>query len=307
MAMGRLILKNEGFDFPPYRPPSEAGSLLLRVTRGCTWNKCTFCSMYKNIPFERRPLGKIKNDIISAAKYFKDTANTVFIADSNSLVIKTDSFLEILKQLNESFPHIERITSYARASTLQKKTLKDLKKLRASGLTRLHVGLETGNAALLKRIRKGIAPDEFAAAGIKAKQAGFELSLYVLLGIGGEDNWMEHARDTALLLNRVDPHFIRMRTIQPQPGSKLFDEMHSSTFKKASPETVLIEQRTIVENLNVTSHYLSDHITNYIPVNGKLPDDKAAMLKVINNCLDHLDGDPAIKKSFFRKDHITRL
>jgi radical SAM superfamily enzyme YgiQ (UPF0313 family) len=307
MAIGRLKLKKMGYDFPPYRPPSESGSLLLRVTRGCTWNKCTFCSMYKNMVFERRPLDEIKADILSAGDYYSDAARTVFIADSNSLVINTDDFIEILKLLYASFPNIERVTSYARAKTLQKKPAGDLKRLRQAGLTRLHVGLETGWADLLRRIRKGATPDDFVEAGRKVKQAGFELSLYILLGLGGKEGWTDHARDTARVLNRIDPHFIRVRTVQPQPGSQLHEDIHTGRFKKAPPEIVLKEQRAIVENLNVTSQYLSDHITNYIPVNGKLPRDKNSMLQIIDEFLEALESDPVLQQKFFWKDGLNRL
>jgi radical SAM superfamily enzyme YgiQ (UPF0313 family) len=307
MAIGRLRLKKKGYDFPPYRPPSEADSLLLRVTRGCTWNKCAFCSMYTHLPFERRPLEEIREDIKSAGHLYSADTKTVFIGDSNSLVLNADDLVEILHLLYATFPNIERVTSYARAKTLFKKPLKDLQRIRKAGLTRLHVGLETGNGQLLKKIRKGTTPEEFTEAGRKAKQAGFELSLYVLLGIGGEDNWLEHAQDTAKVLNSIDPHYIRVRTLQPQPGSKLYDAMNDGIFQKASHETIVKEQRTIVENLEVTSWYLSDHISNYIPVNGKLPEEKGALLKIIDENLSELVSNTGLREKFSRKDNLTQL
>ncbi len=307
MAIGRLRLKKKAYDFPPYRPPSEAGSLLLRVTRGCPWNKCTFCSMYRNLVFERRPVNEIKDDIASAGEHYSETVKTVFIADSNSLIVRTDNFIEILEHLRKTFPYIERITSYARAKTLQKKPLEDLKSLRQAGLTRFHVGLETGSADLLRDIRKGITPDEFVEGGIKAKTAGFELSVYILLGIGGEERWSEHARDTASVLNLIDPHFIRVRTLQPQPGSEIYKNMKEGKFRKASHETALKEQKMIVENLRVTSQYLSDHISNYIPVNGKFPESRAAMLKTIDENLKELENNPDLLQKFMNKDRLNSL
>lgn len=307
MSIGRLRLKAHAYDFPPYRPPSEAGSLLLRVTRGCTWNKCAFCSMYKHISFERRPLEEIRADILAARGYYSDVTETIFIGDSNSLVIGTDDFVSILELLRTHFPNLTRITSYARAKTLQHKPLADLKRLRAAGLARLHVGLETGNALLLKKIRKGAAPDEMVAGGLKAKEAGFELSLYVLLGIGGEEHWREHARDTAAVLSRIDPHFIRVRTFQPQPGCELYDDMQAGNFTKASHATVLREQRGIIENLEATSQYLSDHISNYIPVNGRLPGDRQQMLQTIDDCLETLASDEHLRSRFARTDELRQL
>jgi len=307
MAIGRLRLKNHAYDFPPYRPPSEPRSLLLRLTRGCTWPKCTFCSMYRHICFERRPLDQVRADILAARGYYSDVTETVFIGDSNSLVIGTDDFVSILELLREYFPNIRRITSYARAKTLQKKPLHDLKRLRDAGLTRLHVGLETGNALLLEHIRKGATPDEMIAGSLKAKAAGFELSLYVLLGIGGEQRWQEHSRDTAAVLSRIDPHFIRVRTFHPQPGCELYEELRAGSFAKASPATVLREQRAIIANLEATSEYLSDHISNYLPVNGRLPADRPQMLQTIDEGLASLSSDERLRSRLARKDNLQQL
>jgi radical SAM superfamily enzyme YgiQ (UPF0313 family) len=307
MAIGRLRLKPMSYDFPPWRPPSEANSLLVRVTRGCTWNRCAFCSMYRHLTFERRPLEDVKADIRTAASLYSADVRCVFIGDSNSPSIKTADFAAILHELSASFPALERVTSYARAKTILKKPFDDLRRLRQAGLTRLHVGLETGNADLLKNIRKGATPDEMVAGCRKAKEAGFELSVYVLLGLGGEQLSEAHARDTAAALNRIDPHFIRVRTLQPQPGSELYADMEAGAFVKASPATVLLEQRIIVGNLTVNSEYLCDHITNYVPVNGKLPDDRETMLRVIDEHSCALVHNAALQERFARKDGLTSL
>ena len=307
MAIGRLRLKPLSYDFPPWRPPSEANSLLVRVTRGCTWNRCTFCAMYKHFTFQRRPVEEVKADIETAASLYRDVARSVFIGDSNTPSIKTADFVEILRHLYAAFPHIERVTSYARGKTLFKKPLDELRQLRLAGLTRLHVGLETGNRDLLKKIEKGATPDEMVEGCRKAKEAGFELSLYVLLGLGGEALSEAHARDTAAVLSRIDPHFIRLRTLQPQQGSRLYDEMEAGAFTKASHETVLREERILLENLEATSEFLSDHITNYISVNGRLPGDREAMLRVIDEHLAGLEHDAGLQARCERKDRITNL
>src|SRR4030067_1969862 len=243
MAIGRLRLKDGGYDSPPYRPPSEAYSLLLRVTRGCPWNKCLFCSMYKDIPFERRPLEEIKEDIEQAARLYGESARTAFIGDSNSLVTKTELLSEVLRSLYASFPRLERVTSYARAQTIAKKDLDDLKQLRKAGLVRLHVGLETGDAETLEFIQKGATPEEMIEAGLRAWGAGFELSLYILLGIGGIRRWKEHADGTARVLNKIDPHFIRVRNLVPQPGSPLHEMKQRGEVRGPSPGLVLAEER----------------------------------------------------------------
>jgi radical SAM superfamily enzyme YgiQ (UPF0313 family) len=307
MAIGRLRLKDRGYDFPPYRPPSEAYSLLLRVTRGCPWNKCLFCSMYKDIPFERRPLEEIKEDIEHAAQLYGGAARTAFIGDSNSLVVKTELFCEVLRTLYAPFPHLERVTSYARAKTMAKKDLDELKQIRKAGLTRLHVGLETGDAKTLAFVQKGATPDEMIEAGLKAKEAGFELSLYILLGIGGRERWLEHADNTARVLNKIDPHFIRVRNLVPQPGSPLYDLSWRGEFAVSPPELILEEEKRIIEGLEVTSEFLSDHISNYLPLNGQMPDDKAALLQILAQELAALRIDPALADEYRQKEALRHL
>ena len=147
------------YDYPPYRPPSEANSLLLRVTRGCPWNQCTFCSMHKDTPFQRRPVVEVLQDIDTARRLYGTHVRTVFLGDSNSLVQDVNTLIKILRYLYRNFPSIERVTSYARARTLCKKSLDDLRLIHEGGLTRLHVGLETGDAELLREIRKGATPE----------------------------------------------------------------------------------------------------------------------------------------------------
>ncbi|MGD9038841.1 MAG: radical SAM protein [Desulfobacteraceae bacterium] len=295
------------YDHPPYRPPSEAGSLLLRVTRGCPWNQCTFCSMYKDTPFEKRPLDEIIQDIETARRIYGTRPRTVFIGDSNSLVLKPDTLAKILGHLYAHFPATERVTSYARAQTLCKKSLEELRLIRQAGLTRLHVGLETGDPELLKEIKKGATPEQMVEGCLRAKEAGFEVSLYVLAGIGGEERWQQHADGTAAVLNQVDPHFIRIRTFVPTPHSPLWDSVQDGSFQPASAETILREQRRLVELLNVTSQYLSDHISNYVPVYGKLPDDRSSMLQTIDKALDDLQTDARYREVLEQKRYLTRL
>ena len=307
MAVGRLRLKQSGYDFPPYRPPSEAYSLLLRVTRGCPWNKCLFCSMYKDIPFERRSFEEIQEDIESAAELYGASTRWAFIGDSNSLVIKTAALCKIIRYLYKFFPQLERVTSYARAKTIMKKDLDELKQLRQAGLTRLHVGLETGDTEILQFIRKGATPEEMIEAGLKAKAAGFELSLYILLGIGGLHRWREHADSTAEVLNRIEPHFIRVRNLIPQIGSSLFTMRQQGDFILPPPDIILQEERRIIENLDVTSEFLSDHISNYLPLNGHMPQDKATLLNALNREIASLSEDPSRIDDYRLKETLRHL
>jgi radical SAM superfamily enzyme YgiQ (UPF0313 family) len=307
MTIGRFGLRRRNYDFPPFRPPSEANSLLLRVARGCPWNRCTFCSMYKGMKFEIRDLEEILGDIELARDLYGDRIGTVFIGDSNSLVVKTEMLVKILNALFSSFPHIERVTSYARAKTIAKKPLEDLIKIYQAGLTRLHVGLETGDRELLKEIEKGATTEEMIEAGKKAKEAGFEYSLYVLLGIGGEEKWEQHARGTAEVLNQIDPYFIRVRTFIPQPNSPLYEAMEKGGFQPASPETILKETKLLLEILQVTSQFLSDHISNLLPLHGKLPEDKEKMIQMIEEALKDLRENDLLREEMEMRRHLTNL
>jgi len=307
MTIGRFALRRRDYDFPPFRPPSEANSLLLRVTRGCPWNRCTFCSMYKTVKFEIRDLEEIRGDIEMAGELYGDRVRTVFIADSDSLVTKAETFLEVLKSLYASFPRVERVTSYARAKTLAKKPFDDLEKIRKAGLTRLHVGLETGDRELLQEIKKGAPPEEMIEAGKKAKRAGFEYSLYVLLGIGGEEKWEQHARGTAEVLNQIDPHFIRVRTFIPQPDSPLYDAMETGHFQPPGPETILKETKLLLEKLEVTSEFLSDHISNLLPLHGRLPQEKERMVGMAEEALRRFKEDHGLREEMEARRHLTNL
>ena len=307
MTIGRFGLRRRNYDFPPFRPPSEANSLLLRVTRGCPWNRCTFCSMYKGMKFEVRDIEEILGDIELARDLYGDRIGTVFIGDSNSLVAKTEMLVKVLNALFTSFPNIQRVTSYARAKTIAKKPLEDLIKIYQAGLTRLHVGLETGDRELLKEIEKGATPEEMIEAGKRAKEAGFEYSLYVLLGIGGEEKWEQHARGTAEVLNQIDPHFIRVRTFIPQPDSPLYEAMVGGRFQPASPETILKETKLLLQKLQVTSQFLSDHISNLLPLHGKLPGDKEKMIQMIGEALKELKESDSLREEMEMRRHLTNL
>jgi radical SAM superfamily enzyme YgiQ (UPF0313 family) len=263
--------------------------------------------MYKATKFEIRDIEEIKADIELSKELYGDRVGTVFIGDSNSLTIKTDILVEVLKSLYSSFPHLERVTSYARAKTLAKKPLEDLEKIRQAGLTRLHVGLETGNRDLLKEIEKGATPEEMVEAGRKSKEAGFEYSLYVLLGIGGEEKWENHAKGTAEVLNQIDPDFIRVRTFIPQPNSPLYEAMEEGRFHVPSPETILKETRLLLEDLQVTSQFLSDHISNLLPLHGKLPENKGRMIQMIDEALREMEKDERLREEMDMRRHLTNL
>ena len=317
------------YELPPYRPPTEAYSMLVRVTRNCPWNKCEFCSMYKGCKFELRPVEEVKEDIRAMSRvadtirqhawkigYGDDVGMVarangilwlndgvvkhVFLADSNSVIIKTPDLVEIVRFIYETFPTVERVTSYARGKTLAKKTPEELRMLREAGLTRLHIGLETGDDELLLYVQKGATADEMIAGGRKAVEAGFEVSEYVMPGLGGRERWEQHVRGTARVLNGVNPHFIRMRTFGVSPGSPLDDKYQRGEFTMQSTEGLLTEVRALVEALDVTSEFVvSDHIMNRYMwgADGTLPQDRQKMLDTIDG---FLAGGGKIPKAEFR-------
>lgn len=283
------------YDFPPYRPPNEATSALIRASRGCPWNKCLFCTMYKTLKFRPRSVEEVKDDIDKATKIYKG-AKTIFIADSDSLTMKRID--EIIKHLKLRFPNADRITSYARAKTLMNLGSERLKKIKKAGLTRIHVGLESGDKETLEFMRKGATPKEMIAGGKAARDAGLELSFYILIGAGGRNRLKQHAVESASVCNEVNPNFIRLRTLVVQHDSLLEEKMKKGDYKPTLPIEKLQEVKMFIENLNVTECELaSDHFTNYLWVNnevvyrgvyGILPQDKQNMLDILNETLDFL-------------------
>ena len=281
------------YEVGPIRPPSEAGSLLIRATRNCPWNKCEFCPTYKQVRFEKRSVEDVLRDIDTAAAYHGDRFQTAFLQDANSLVMKTADLVQVLSRLKEKFPSVRRVTSYARARTVARKTVEELKQLHQAGLSRLHIGLESGCDALLEYMKKGVTSELAIEAGQKVKQSGISLCFYVVLGLAGrlrlegEEAWRKHALETARVLNAVDPDYIRVRTLTIKEGMPLYEKLLSGEFEKASDVEVVREEELLIENLEVTSHFVSDHSTNILmEVRGKLPEDKGHMLSIMQRYLE---------------------
>ncbi len=271
------------------RPPSEASSLLVRVTRNCPWNQCAFCMSYKGKKFSRRTVEEVKKDIDSMAREYEGyPVHTVFLQDGDTLVLKTSDVLEILRYLKEKFPSIKRITSYARAPTLKRRSVEELKQLQEAGLTRLHVGMESGSQKVLKMIKKGISENDIVIGGKHVKEAGIELSEYIMPGVGGRELSREHALETARLLNMIEPDFIRVRTFAMHPMSSMQKMIEDGTFSPMTDEEVIREIRLLLENLNEMHSYFScgDHGLNLLMnLNGYLDENKDRMLKDIDDYL----------------------
>ena len=285
------------YEGPIYRPPSEADSLLIQATIGCPHNKCTFCMVYKNGPrYKVRDVKDIKADILKARDIYRDHVRTLFLPAGNTIAMKTGDLCDILKFANETFSTLERITVYGSSQYIHKKGPQGLKRLADAGLSRIHVGLESGDDIILKRIKKGTSSKEQIEAGRWVIEAGIELSLYVVLGIGGKDRTEAHARETARVLNEIVPDFIRLRTFVPKINTPLLTEVQNGSFQMLSPHEVFQEVALLIKELQATSYLTSDHYTNYINLQGKLPEEKKRLLDKINIALKQ---DEALFRSFF--------
>lgn len=270
------------YEGPIYRPPSEADSLLIQATVGCPHNKCTFCMIYKNGPrFRIRPVSDIMEDMDSASKSYGSNVKTLFFPAGNTIAMKTDDLAAICIYARKVFPHLERITVYGSSQYIHKKGRDGLNQLAEAGLNRIHVGLESGNDDVLRHVKKGVDAKRQIEAGQWVVAAGIELSLYVVLGLGGEVLTDSHADSTANALNQINPDFIRLRTFVPKTNTPILDEIESGKFKMLGPHGIIKETQRLVRQLKVTSYLASDHYTNYIDLHGRLPESQSKILEQI--------------------------
>ncbi len=305
------------YDFPPFRPPNEAQSALIRVTKGCPWNRCAFCSMYKHLRFELKPLEQIKEDVRLAREIYGKVRN-IFLGDSDNLV--HPELPKLVSFIRKIFPEAERVTSYARAKTILRNKMESLVATRKAGLDRLHLGLESGDRFTLNFLSKGATPDQMIKAGQKAKQAGFEVSFYVMSGAGGKKRWKEHARESARVLNQTAPDFIRLRTLTIQAGTPLDEKQRNREFILTTPLERIKEVEWFIRGLDLKDCFLaSDHITNYLwagheiiyrGVSGFLPQDKPAMVDKVHQALRAIESSRVTVKDsnqLYRSGYLPSL
>jgi radical SAM superfamily enzyme YgiQ (UPF0313 family) len=335
----------------PIRPPSEAKSLLIRVTRNCPWNKCAFCHTYRGTKFQIRKVEDVKKDITTAREiadkirelswkmgqggeineyvvnhiyseggsfddsyrsiaawlYFGGTS--VFLQDANTIIMKTADLVDVISFIREQFPIVDRITSYCRSKTACRKSVEEFKHLKEAGLSRIHIGLESGYDPLLKFIDKGVTAEEHVKGGRNIVESGISLSEYVIPGLGGEIWSNEHAEETAKVLNQINPDYIRLRSLQVRHNTELYNMKEEGKFKKLSDEDVVKEIRLFIENLEgIQSRVVSDHILNLLEeLEGKLPEDKEKLLGIIDRYFALPDDDRIIYRLGRRKGIYRRL
>jgi len=319
----------EGFEQGPIRPPSEAGSLLIRITRNCPWNRCTFCPVYKGRDFSLRPVDQVLEDINRVHGYVREIRDaatatgrissadierlrslkevpadmaalnaalhwassgmrSIFLQDANSLVIKPERLIAILRQLKDCFPWVERITSYGRSHTIARISDRNLALMAEAGLSRIHIGMESGSDKVLARVKKGVDKKTHILAGRKIKAAGMELSEYIMPGLGGKSLSKEHALESADALNLINPDFIRLRTLAIPDHVELYRQYSSGEFQKLSDLETVRELLLFLQALDgITSTLKSDHILNLFEnLEGKLPEDKGKLVGVLQEFLD---------------------
>jgi radical SAM superfamily enzyme YgiQ (UPF0313 family) len=270
------------------RPPSEAESLILQVTLGCSHNKCTFCPTYKGRRFRIKDLEQIKEEIDEMAGY--GPFRKVFLADGDALIIPQPKLIAILDYLNQKITGLRRVGIYGNAKSILRKSGEELRALRDRKLGIVYLGVETGDPILLEKIRKGATYEQMVEAGRRVKEAGISLSATVLLGLGGMDGGQEHARATGKILSEIDPDFASALTLMVVPGTPLYEEMKAGNFQLPSPFEMIEELGTIVANSNFSRCYFtSNHASNYLPIKARLPKDKEAVANLIRKVTSSKD------------------
>lgn len=334
----------EPFRIGPIRPPSEAESLLMQVTKGCTWNKCKFCNLYRNTKFRAYTADSVKEDIDRMAAFAKkaeqsrrpdgswdlDRLNAelgamsgeeqssyytvavwlinggknVFLQDGNTLALSGGRLTEVLRYLKETFPQIERITSYGRAENLSKVSAEEFAELKAAGLTRIHSGFESGSDEVLALVNKGVTSAQQIRAGKNIKAGGLELSVYFMPGLGGRALSRENAEGMAHVVSEVNPDFVRVRTAAVKPGTELYEDLERGDFILCGEDEKVGEIRTLIAEAEAAdTRIVSDHIVNLLQaVKGSLAKDKAKMLDIIDEYL----AMPEEERKLFQLARRTR-
>lgn len=278
-----------GYDYPLYRPPSEANSIIFQVTLGCSFNKCSFCNMYRTKEYSERPWEEIKSEIDIVSKSLPQTER-IFLADGDAINLSTEKLVQILDYIKEKFPNLERISCYAMPKNLLQKSPDELTLLNSKGLDMLYIGIETGNDILLKKITKGATSKSIIDACNRAKKSGFIISCMIILGIGGKKYSMDHMIETARVVSDVSPNFLAALTLIIEDG--VYDEFmkkFSEPFETLDDTMILNELELLLNNINPISPivFRANHASNVYSIGGNLPEDKEKMLAIVRSLKEH--------------------
>lgn len=275
------------YDMPLFRPPSEARSLIFQVTLGCSWNRCLFCTSYKTKNFLVRPFEDVERDVEEMSGLYPKTKR-IFLADGDPMEAPTDYLVKVLDLLNRRFPYLERVSAYAGPTNLMEKKLEELKTLKERKLDILYLGIETGNDDLLKKVRKGATAEQIVEVCRKAIRAGLRMSTFIILGLGGVEGSHAHAKDSAMVVNGIDPQFLATLTLMVGPHGRLYEEkIMGGGFKLIDRKQSLQELRWFVEDLDLGGcKFGTEHASNYLPITGmSLPGDKNEILGLIDKAM----------------------
>lgn len=269
-----------------YRPPSEANSLIIQVTIGCSHNNCTYCSMFKDKKFKIRQLEDVFIDLESARKYYS-RVEKIFLADADAMVLKTETLVKILVKIHELFPECKRITSYTTAKDILRKPLEELIKLRELGLSMVYLGVESGSNQVLELVNKGITASEMIEAGKRIKDSGILLSATLISGLGGQKHWRKHALESARVISDMDPNYLGLLTLTVDPGTEMMNQVNNGDIIPLTPHEVMVENAMLIENLELSNCILrSNHVCNYVPLAGTLNKDKSRLLRELNRIIE---------------------
>lgn len=282
----------DDYDTPVFRPPSEAESFILRVTRGCAHNSCTYCNMYRGVKFEKLSDDQIMRQIAMAYSTDAEGVRRVFLADGDALVLPTERLLNILAVLKKYFPNLERVSSYAAPRDILAKSVEELTELRRAGLALLYYGMESGDAQTLKDIRKGVNDKQSIEAGKRVIAAGMKLSIMIILGIAGKEGSTRHALATAHAINEIKPTMLSALSLMLYRGSELKEQFEQGEFHPLTPAQLMEELKLIMEHVDLpeSEHMIfrSNHVSNYIRLAATLPRDKEQLLEDIDKSILHL-------------------
>ncbi|EFA90726.1 MULTISPECIES: radical SAM protein [Peptoniphilaceae] len=281
-----------------FRPPSEARSLIIQATVGCAHNKCSFCYMYKDDNFIIRPLEDIKKDLIEMSQY-GSYWRRIFLADGDALVLKTSDLLEILKTIKQYYPNIERVSSYATAGDINRKSIEELKALRDAGLEMLYIGFESGDDEILRKINKGLTYKDYVSAMAKCKEVGFKTSITIIAGLGGVELMEQNAKGTAKIISETKPDYVSYLTMRIYKNTPLYLDYINGKFNMPNAEEILQEMKIFLENVDSEGTiFRSNHASNYVLLAGTLNEDKKGLIEAIDKTLKKKNFVPEVLRGF---------
>lgn len=279
-----------------FRPPSEANSILLQVTTGCSHNKCSFCGMYKRSRFSIKDEAVIMADIDFAANHCRNQ-HRLFLCDGDALIVPQQRLVRILERIREKLPWVRRVGVYANTKSIRLKSLEELTELRSLGLSIAYMGLESGDDVVLEKINKGSDTARMIEMGRKIRSAGIKLSITVILGLAGTERSQSHARRSGEVLSAIDPEYVGALSLMLTPGTRLYDQWQSGRFELPGPQEMLEELRTMIEFTDMTGLFHANHASNYLPIKARLPKDKEATIRLIDQALQ---GKIGLKPEYMR-------